>query len=460
MRVPTASVRIVAFVALSGAAFGRTRMEPLQEEKKPADKKQDDAKAKSADAAAGQNAPTEPAPEPTEVLVAADTVAWQTLAQDLFTSGESSVADPGRIEPVARHILKFGPVALLPKLDEDLVYDDNVFLTEHQKERDFISRTTLGLLAEYAFGGGEHHFSAGYDMMRNVYLGGDAKNFVEQLASAQLDLGFQHLKVTVGDRYEDRTDPILAVFTAKVQRTINTPHALVGWHADTWYADVSAQQVTTRYDDVSFQEFDRSEGLASLETGMLAREDVWGFVRLDVTDRSFDNPGLNDGRGVGLSVGARGHRGDEIESMVTIGLLSERFNDDFATDADNSALNVVGEGRVRWWVTRASAFDARILRTTEFSPVSNYEMDNRLELGWLQQLDARLSARGGVGIEYVNPSSPDDTFTRYTVGAGLRYSLLANADLTLGWRLRLRSTSATNGDYTENQYTLGFSIRL
>lgn len=452
MRVPIASVAGAAVFALAGAALGRS---PAQD-----DKRQEDNKAKAGDAAQEQSATTESAPASSEIVVPADTVAWQALSEDLFTSAETSVADPGRLEPLARHILKFGPVELLPKFDENLVYDDNVFLTEKQTERDFIARTYLGLLAEYTFGGGSHHISAGYDQMRNVFLGGDAKNFVEQVAGAQVDLGFQHLKVTLGDRWEDRTDPILAVFTAKIQRTINTPHALIGWHEEGWYAEVSGQQVTTKYHDPVNEEFDRSEGLASIETGFLAREDLWTFVRVDATQRSFDNPGLNDGRGVGVQLGARGKRGDEVDAMISVGVLSEQFDDNFATDANDSAVNLVGEARLRWWVSRSAALDARLLRVSEFSPVSNYEIDNRAEIGWMQQLDTRLSARGGVGIEYINPSNTSDTFTRYTVGAGLRYALLANADLTLSWRLRVRSTDAPNGDYTENQYTLGFSIRL
>ena len=453
MRVRIASVLPFALLALCGAAFGRA---PQPQD----DKKQDDKKAKATDAPQDQNVPAEPAPASSEILVPADTVAWQTLSADLFTSAETSVADPGRLEPLARHILKFGPVELLPKLDQEIVYDDNVFLTEKQTERDFISKTYLGMLAEYGFGGGSHHLSAGYDQMRNAFLGGDASNFVEQVASGQVDLGFQHLKVTFGDRWEDRTDPILAVFTAKIQRTINTPHALVGWHEESWYCDVSGQDVTTKYHDPVNEEFDRSEGLASLETGFLAREELWAFVRVDATNRSFDNPGLNDGRGTGVQVGVRAKRGDEIDALVSVGALSEKFDDNFATDANDTALNVVGEARLRWWVTRSAAFDARLLRVSEFSPVSNFEIDNRAEVGWMQQLDTRLSARGGVGVEYINPSNTSDTFTRWTLGAGLRYALLANADLTLSWRLRVRSTDAPNGDYTENQYTLGFSIRL
>lgn len=452
MRVRTASVAAALLFASAGAAFGLT---PVQD-----DKKQDDKKAKASDAAAEQNAPAENAPASSEIVVPADTVAWQTLTEDLFTSAETSVADPGRLEPLARHILKFGPVELLPKFDENLVYDDNVFLTEKNTERDWIAKTYLGLLADYTFGGGSHHISAGYDQMRNLFLSGDAKDFVEQTASGQVDLGFQKLKITFGDRWEDRTDPILAVFTAKIQRTINTPHALVGWHEEGWYAEVSGQDVTTKYHDPVNEEFDRSEGLASLETGFLAREDLWTFVRVDATNRSFDNPGLNDGHGYGLQVGAKGKRGDEVDAMMSVGFLDESFDNKFATDSSNSAVNAVGEARLRWWVTRSAALDARLLRVSEFSPVSNYEIDNRAELGWMQQIDTRLSARGGFGIEYINPSNTSDTFTRWTVGAGLRYALLANADLTLNWRLRIRSTDSPNGDYTENQYTLGFSIRL
>src|SRR5262245_35875623 len=265
MRVPIASVRLVALLALSGAAFRRTPAPP-----------------------ADPGATKEAAPASSEIVVPADTVAWQTLSEQLFTSAETSVADPGRLEPLARHILKFGPIELLPKFDENIVYDDNVFLTETQKERAWIARTWLGLVADYTFGGGSHHVTAGYDQMRNYYLSGDAKNFVEQVASGQIDLGFQHLKISIGDRWEDRTDPILAVFTDKIERTINTPHALVGWHADDWYTDVSGQQVSTRYHDPVNAEFDRSEGLASLETGFLAREELWSFFRVDATSRTFD----------------------------------------------------------------------------------------------------------------------------------------------------------------------------
>src|SRR5215831_9410669 len=133
MRARIASVLAFTLLALSGAAFARA---PLQEEKK-----QDDKKAKATDAPQEQNAPAEPAPS--EILVPADTVAWQTLSADLFTSAETSVADPGRLEPLARHILKLGPVELLPKLDQEIVYDDNVFPTEKQTERDWISKTYL-----------------------------------------------------------------------------------------------------------------------------------------------------------------------------------------------------------------------------------------------------------------------------------------------------------------------------
>ena len=84
----------------------------------------------------------------------------------------------------------------------------------------------------------------------------------------------------------------------------------------------------------------------------------------------------------------------------------------------------------------------------------------RGEVYWLQQLDDRLSGRIGGGIEYIDPSSTDAPFIRYTAGLGLRYALLENADATLGWRFRMLNTRAATGDYTGNQFTLGVSLRL
>ncbi|MSR47669.1 MAG: hypothetical protein EXS13_11505 [Planctomycetes bacterium] len=393
-------------------------------------------------------------------LVPADTVGWQALAQDLFLSGESSLIDPGRIEPLPRNVFKLGPVELLPKLDEQLVYDDNIFLTENDRENDFILRTGMGAMADYRFGEGCHRLSAGYDMTRHWFLGGDSTNFVEQLASAQLELNFRRLTFAFGDRFEDRTDPILSVFTGKIKRTINTMHGRVGWNAGESKFELRAQRATTGYDDAAFKGFDRDEDLAVLDISFLTGEEVWAFCRVDAMARSYENAGLNDMDGLAASVGVRAKRGSDLDGMARFGVRAESFDDAAATDADDDALNPEFEGRLRWWLMRTAAVELRIERTTEFSPVSNYQSASRGELSWMHQVEARLSARLGGGVERVDPSNTDAPFVRYTIGAGMRYAVLDNADLTLGWRLRLRNTRATTGDYTGNQVTLGFSLRL
>lgn len=395
-----------------------------------------------------------------DTVVPADVVGWQALQQDLFLSGESSLIDPGRIEPLPRNVFKLGPVELLPKFDEQLVYDDNVFLTDTGEEDDFILRTGAGLLANYRFGDGAHRLSAGYDMTRHLFLGDEATNFVEQLASAQLELRFHRVEFVVGDRFEDRTDPILSVFTGKIERTINTVHGRAGWIGDRHRVELRGQRSTSAFDDDSFQAFDRDEDLAVLETSLLLEEDFWGFVRVDGMARTFDEAGLNDMSGVAGSVGARIKHGDGIDGMARVGVRAETFDDDAATDSDDDAINPEFEARLRWWLMSSAALEFRLERTTEFSPISNYQATSRGEVTWMHQLDPRLSARVGGGIEHVDPSNTADTFVRYTAGAGLRYALLDNADLTLAWRVRLRETDTAGGDYTGNQVTLGVSVRL
>lgn len=402
----------------------------------------------------------QPAAAQGDHVVPADTVGWQSLAQDLFLSGESSLVDPGRIEPLPRNILKFGAIELLPKFDEQLVYDDNIFLTENDRDGDFILKSGLGLLADYRFGQGAHRLSAGADVTRHTFLGDDADDFTEKLLSAQLELTFRRLAIALGDRFEDRTDPLLSVFTDKIERTINTVHGRAGWSDDDRKFELRGQRSTTTHDDDAFAAFDRDEDLLALEGAQLVDEDAWAFARVDVMARSFDQGALNDMDGVAASVGLRMKRGSDIDGMARLGLRAERFDDGVATDSDDSAINPELEGRLRWWLARAAALELRVERTTEFSPVSNYQVTTRGEATWMHQLEQRLSARLGGGVEHVDPSSTDPSFIRYTLGAGLRYAVLENADLTLAWRLRLRDTSATTGDYTGNQITLGFALRL
>ena len=393
-------------------------------------------------------------------IVPADSTGWQTLSRDLFVSGESSLVDPGRIEPLPRNIFKFGPVELLPKFDESVVYDDNVFLTDTGEEDDLIVRTGLGFIADYRFGEGGHRLSAGYDMERNWFTGGEARNFVEHFASGQLELNFNHASFTIGDRFEDRTDPVLAVFTGKIERTINTPHARFGWAEDTTRFELRAQRSTSTYDEAGFQDFDRDDDLMVGEMAFLVDEDFWIFGRADGMARTFEEDTLNDMTGVASSIGVRAKRGDELDGMARAGVRFESFDDDSPTDSDDSAVNPEAEARLRWWLMRTAAIEGRFEQTTEFSPLSNYQATTRGEVTWMQQLDERLSGRVGGGIEYVNPSSTEAPFIRYTAGAGLRYALLENADATLAWRMQLRNTRSAAGDYTGNQFTLGFSLRL
>lgn len=397
---------------------------------------------------------------PGDAVVATDGVEWQTLADNLFVSGERGIADPGKVEPEPRNVMKLGPVTLLPKWDEEVMYDDNVFLTESDEEDDFILRSRLALLADWQIGSSGHRLTGGWDMLRNWFMGGEARNFVENLASAQLDLNFRHLRISAGDRWEDRTDPILAVFTGKIERTINTAYGTVGWHTDSRYAEAKAQGITTEYDDASFQGFDRDEQLAHGEFGWLAQDDLWAFVRAGVIARKFDQNQLNDMSGQTVSGGFRFRRAPEWDASLRVGVRVENFDDTVATDDHDHALNPEVEGRALWWPTRRDGVDLRVVHTTEFSPVSNYEILDRVEIGWTRALTGRVRSRAGMGFERVDPSDVADTFWRYSLGAGATWRVREFVDVTFNWRIRIRATDVPNGDYTGNQVSLGIAVRL
>jgi hypothetical protein len=395
-----------------------------------------------------------------EALVSTDSIGWQALTDNLFISGERGIANPGDVEPEPRRALQFGTLAILPKFDETVVYDDNVFLTDTDEQDDFILRTRAALLADWAIGTSGHRLTAGWDMTRNWFMGGEAKNFVENLASAQLDLNFRKLRFSIGDRYEDRTDPILAVFTAKIERTINTIYGNGGWYSDSDYIEVKAQSVDTQYDSPTYQGFDRDEGLAYAEYGWLLDDELWAFARAGAINRDFDQMQLNDMTGATASVGVRFKRAPTLDAYVRVGARFESFDDYAATDSDDSAVNPDVEARAMWWPTRVDGIDARYVHTTEFSPVSDYEVLDRIEVGWTRLLTGRLRGRTGFGFENVDPSDVADTFWRFSVGAGVTWRLVDFVDLTANWRVRIRQTDVPNGDYTGNQFSVGLAVRL
>jgi hypothetical protein len=395
-----------------------------------------------------------------KALVATDALQWRALTDQLFVSGERGITDPANLEPEPRQAFKFGAVSLLPKFDESVVYDSNVFLTEDDEEDDFILRTRAALLADWQLGSSGHRLSGGYDMLRHWFMQGDARNFVESFASGQLDLSFRHLRVSGGYRFEDRTDPILAVFAGKIERTLKTVHAAAGWYEDSRYFEVKAQGVGTQYDDANFQGFDRDERLAHAEYGWLVEEERWVFVRAGFVDRVFDEDQLNDMAGETASVGVRFQRAPSLDGVLRAGVRFEQFDDEVATDDDDDAINPEVEARLLWWPTRADGVDGRYVHTTEFSPVSNYEILDRAEIGWTRVLTGRVRSRAGVGVERIDPSDVGDTLWRYVLGAGVTWRPREYVDVFANWRVRIRATDAAGGDYTGHQVAVGVSVRL
>jgi hypothetical protein len=393
------------------------------------------------------------------VINSIDASAWQTLESELFVSGERGIADPGSLEPIPREVFRLGHVSILPKWDEDVIYDDNVFLTDTDAEKDFIVRSRFGALADWHFGSTGSRLVGGYDMYRNYFVQGESKHFVEQLASAQLDLDFNKLRFTVGDRWEDRTDPILAVFTAKIQRNINTIYGTGGWYEETTYLEVKAQDVATDYDSATYDSIDRTEGLAHAEFGWRTQDETWLFVRAGGINRVYDQSFLSDMVGGTASIGIRSQRAPEFDLAARIGVRYEQF-DDGVTDRDDEAIHPEFEGRALWWPIRTDGIDARYVHTTEFSPVSNYQTLDRVEVGWTHLLTGRVRSRAGFGFEFVDPSAVQDEFVRYVVGAGLAWRAAEFVDVTMDWRVRIRATDVPNGDYVGNQVSIGIAVRL
>ena len=392
-------------------------------------------------------------------VVEIDSETYAEKLRGLFVPGESGVLAERQIEPEPRRLIRLGAVDLLPKWDQAVVDDDNVFLTRRDAKHDTIVRSTFGLAAETRFGGDDHRFVVGYNHERNYFTGGDAQNFVEHLASAVLQLNFNRFEIEVGDRFENRTDPVIAAFTGKIDRELNTTFARLRWSDPEWYFELRGLNTTIEYKDASFRVNDRDEQRATVLYGGPMNERSESFIQLSGVGRRFEHGGLNDMTGVVVSVGARTEVGDSLEFTGRIGVRRESYDDDFTTDTDDDETALEVELRAFWGAHKGGVLDFSYVRTTEFSPIGNFQGVDRGELQYSTGVAPGLRLQLGAAAELVSPSNAT-RFERYTGRAGLRFAVLDFVHLTLEYRRTFKTAAIGALKYDSNVAALGAEFRF
>src|SRR5688572_1992352 len=184
MRVRISSRLLLGFVALATPITAASAQEDGEAKKKEQEKpklRQPASEISQSDDDSAINAGLPGTQSP-----GSESLTWESLTDKLFVSGERGIADPGKVEPEPRRAFHLGSLALLPKFDETVVYDDNVFLTEDDEQDDVIFRTRFAMIADWDIGTTGHKLNGGFDMTRHWFSGGESRNFVETLGSAQL----------------------------------------------------------------------------------------------------------------------------------------------------------------------------------------------------------------------------------------------------------------------------------
>ena len=384
---------------------------------------------------------------------------YDALYEGLFASSEQGGIRTRPIDPTPREVLKLGPVRVIPKWDQEIYYDDNVFLTKNDQQSDVILVTRPGIVADYTFAGGTSRFIAGYEMERNHFLRDNASDFTEHLATLRFEIKRNHLSFELADRFEDRTDPILAVFTGKIERRLNTVSNRIGWNDDSWYVEFRAQRVVNEYDEVGFSAFDRDEDRLTVEHGRRLTESLWALAQGGYVGRTFELEELNDARGFLGNVGLRLVRDSDWETELRLGFRLEHYADDVPTDSRDRSLTPDLSLRGKWQVGPRSAVEFDYLHISEFSPISNFQELDRGELIYAFALGSKLTARLGGQYERVDPSE-GRSFNRTSTGVGLRYGLRANIHLSFDYLGRFRRSAASDGDYDGNTVALGLLARF
>ncbi len=400
--------------------------------------------------------------------------AFLRLAEDFIYTTEIGTRSVGSVPVWPRGALKLGPLYVFPYLLGQLSWTNNVFDQENDRSSWYFTEGG-GFTGQYPFLGGKGNVSFGADYRHLDYLNRDL-SYSEWVLGAGLGYRFaMGLWMKGGVKWERLVDPIGIEFAGKLRRDQFSPYFDMGMDnvlGNKFNVEAGFDAHTADFDGREFKTGEYVEYDAHLKVSYpFVKNTSRVYVRYDYIWRDADSSRINDlSGGHALNAGIEGkiplteserllgflevgYRRDLFDSPRTLRIGSARIG----TDDDRRRGGIVGGVGLRYLVGPRTSAELRLNRNLQFSTRSNYQMNERVDLGVTHNLLDRVVTRVGAYLEHSDPSQ-GASMSRWGVGAGARYVLMDQIDLDLALDYGRRNTSREGYDSDTFTGTFGVTV--
>jgi hypothetical protein len=362
--------------------------------------------------------------------------------------------------------IRAGGFFILPKLEIDESYDDNIFATKNDRASDFAtiitpsvsieslwSRHGLGLQAfgqftEFAEHGTEDTQQGGFNLTGRL-----------DITSRDRLSGF----ASYSREAEDRSEP-----DDEGRRHPSLFDRFIGWTRFTHQfnrLELRIDNEVQRFDYAAGFDADRDRVELSVEPRLSyeVSPNLKPFLQLGYLDRNFD-AAVNDA-------------GDDPDSQTYVAMAGMDFalgpalageiaGGVFHTEFDDSTFDPVTspavEGQLTWEVTRLTTVTGTISRREAVTTKS--DTSSKIVTAASIRVDHELLRNVMLGgeIDYRNEDfqGSNRVDDRIDVRIGVNYLLNRNAGLSLGYRHTTRDSTVADGDFDDNVIQVGVDLKM
>lgn len=319
--------------------------------------------------------------------------------------------------------VRLGIAEIRPSLAYVGEYDSNIFLTEDDREDDYISRLLGGVDVyvpmqdkKYVVMGGVHNETEFFA----DHSGENHTDWTYQLAG---EANFNNANIAVYEEFKDTSERSDSELTQRVQRYQNSLGGILTVPFGEFFSETEVSDFILNFtDSANFNRFDRHEFSVYPRLGMNVGKKTQALVEYGYTHISYDEQDDRDGNAHQALAGVRGLLGDgDLISYQLWGGWQFRYYDGSGLDDFN---NFVAHGQMVYKASEITKIILEGIRRPEESMENGQTFYTRNELGLRvkRQIaeDWFASARFGTGFNHYNNDRLDFI---WEPGVGLEYVL-------------------------------------
>lgn len=439
------------------------------------------------------------------------------LNRDFASTSELGMRRIGAVPIWPRGDMKIGNVRIFPYLREGVEYVSNFYRVhktggyghENANEAAWTHINQVGLSADAAFAGGRLKLASTInaewairygdgDDDKGTYPNGlDVDPKKDDTFEFNGDVGASYrfpsgVYVRGGVGYERRSDPIDVVLTRSFKRTNRRSYLTAGMDRDILFGskfkfEMGAAVRDTIGREDGLDDLDRTEAHYYFKASYPFWKNttrIFGRARYRQDERESDM--INDGNIWGFDAGIEGSiplaegnvRG--LRGTMSVGFDHALYeNENFLAgstptvrDENRENTSVAVNTTLQYLNAGRDQYDLRYIRTNQFSFHGNFQIVDRVDLGYTRIFSPRFSGKVAGFFEYLQPSGrirpqevgKSDTTgdypntTRFGAGAGVRYRLNDWADLDAQYDWDRRNNPISGN--TNHRASLGVTVYL